>query len=168
MSPTRQREKPDATPPFLTKDLIDGWIVMAEARMKHEIDALKLDVKDQLHQFDKGQLHLISKVEKLAGDGEKDEGAVGRLEKLVTDYIRENREASTRASTERQQMTKDVAGVINRIDDLESAEKRNKPRLEQIDKWKLIPVFTKNIWKILTAIIGLTLAVYALWGKIHP
>jgi len=159
---------PDTTPPFLTKELIDGWIGMAEARQKEAINALKLEVQDQLHKFDCGQLHLIHKVEKLAGDGEKDEGAVGRLEKLVVDYITENRAASAKASSERQAVAGDVKEMVNRIDALESAETRAKRMEEQVKKWKMIPVFTRNLWKIVAAIATLALALSTLWSRLHP
>jgi hypothetical protein len=132
-----RREMPDATPPFLTKDLIEGWIAVA-------INAVRSEVKDQLHEFDKGQLHLIHKVEKLAGDGNSDEGAVARLETLVTDYIRENRAASNKASEERQRVE------------------------EQIKRWKLIPVFTRNLWKIIAAIAAMALGLVSLWTFFHP
>lgn len=128
---------PDATAPFLTEDLIKGWITVG-------INALRAQVQDQLHEFDKGQLHVIHKLQKLAGDGEQDIGAVARVETLVTEYIRENRAASTKASEERQRVE------------------------EQIKRWKMIPVFTRNLWKIIAAVAGLALGLMTLWTFFHP
>jgi len=159
---------PDATPPFLTKDLIDGWIAAAEARQAAEMHALKLEIKDDLHDFDKGQLHLIHKVEKLAGDGKSDEGAVSRLEKLVTDYISENRAASNRASEERQKLNGIVATMSERVAALEESEQRARGVEDQVNRWKLIPVFTQNLWKIVAALVTLILFFNTVWSAFHP
>jgi hypothetical protein len=160
MSPNR-REIPDATPPFLTKELIDGWIRMEGAR-------LELEFQDQLHKFDNGQLHLIHKVEKLAGDGEQDVGAVGRLEKLVTDYIAENRAASAKASTERQELSTSITTMVGRIAALEEDAPRAKRVEDQVNRWRLIPTFTRNLWKIIAAIATVLLALSTVWNKFHP
>src|ERR1700744_2167061 len=161
MGANRGREIPDATPPFLTKDGIDGWIEAA-------INAHKLEVQEQLHEFDKGQLHLISKVEKLAGDGELDVGSVGRLGKLVTDYIAENRQASSRASTERQELNSTVTAALARIATLEASEKAAKRVEDQVNRWKLIPIFTRNAWKIVAAIATMGLVLSNVWHSLHP
>jgi hypothetical protein len=137
MGANRGRDIPDTTPAFLTKDAIDGWIGDA-------MNVLRLEIKDELHDFDKGQLHLIHKVEKLAGDGEHDIGAVARIEKQLNDYIAENRAASSKASEERQRVE------------------------EQIKRWKLIPVFTRNFYKIVAAVATLALALVSLWTFFHP
>jgi hypothetical protein len=161
MGANRGREIPDATPPFLTKDAIDGWIGEA-------MNALRLEIKDELHDFDKGQLHLIHKVEKLAGDGERDVGAVGRLDKLLSDYIAENRAASTRASAERQELSTNVTAALSRLDSLEEGEQRAKRVEAQVNRWKLIPAFTHNAWKIIGALIALVLAAASVWSRFHP
>lgn len=161
MSTSRRREMPDATAPFLTKELIDGWIGMAEAR-------LQLEFQDQLHKFDNGQLHLIHKVEKLAGDGASDEGAVGRLERLVTAYITENRAASAKASAERQELSTNVTEMVGRIAALEEDAPRAKRVEDQVNRWRLIPTFTRNLWKIIAAVATLALALVSLWTFFHP
>jgi hypothetical protein len=168
MGADRRRETPDATPPFLTKELIDGWIAMGEARQKELLHGLELEVQDQLHAFDRGQLHLIGKVEKLAGDGEKDEGSIGRLEKLVSGYIEENRQASNRASEERQKLTGAVAAMSERVAALEESEKRARRVEDTVNRWKLIPVFTRHMWKIIAAIVTLILFFNTVWSKFHP
>lgn len=168
MAANRGREIPDATPPFLTKDGIDGWIAAAEARQQGAMNALKLEVQDQFHEFDKGQLHLIRKVEKLAGDGEQDVGAVGRLEKLVTDYITENRQASSTASAERQQLKTSMETMGTRIGALEDAETRAVRVEDQVNRWNLMAIFTRNLWKIIAAAATLALALSGLWRELHP
>lgn len=161
MAANRGREIPDATPPFLTKDAIDGWIEAA-------ISAHKLEVQEQLHKFDRGQLHLISKVEKLAGDGELDVGAVGRLEKLVNDYIAENRQASSTASAERQRLTASVEAMGTRIGVLEDAGTRAVRIEDQVNRWNLMAIFTRNLWKIIAAAATLALALSGLWRELRP
>jgi hypothetical protein len=144
MGANRGRDIPDNTPAFLTKELIDLWIAAEGARQKEAMSALRSEIKDELHKFDSGQLHLIHNMEKLAGDGKQDIGAVPRLEKLVNDYIVENRAASSKASEERQRVE------------------------EQIKRWKLIPVFTRNFYKIVAALATLALALVSLWSFYHP
>jgi hypothetical protein len=161
MGANRGRDIPDSTPPFLTKDAIDGWIGEA-------MNALRLEIKDELHDFDKGQLHLIHKVEKLAGDGKNDEGAVGRLAKLVADYIAENREASSRASEERQKLNSTVTTMSERVAKLEESEERGKRVEEQVNRWKLIPIITRHMWKIIAAILSLVLFIDTMWTRHHP
>lgn len=168
MGANRGQEVPDATPPFLTKEVIIGWIGMAEARIRDAIHEQEIAAMKQQHEFDKGQLHLIGKVEKLAGDGEQDVGAVGRLEKLVTDYIAENRAASARASAERHELSEKVTAALGRIDVLEEAGTRTKRTADLVDRWKLIPIFTKHAWKVIAAIVMLALALSNLWGRLHP
>ena len=107
-------------------------------------------------------------MEKLAGDGESDEGAVGRLAKLVTDYISENRAASTRASAERQELSTNVTEMVGRIAALEKDAPRAKRVEDQVNRWKLIPVFTRNLWKIIAAIATLTLVLTNVWNRLHP
>jgi signal transduction histidine kinase len=162
------REIPDATPPFLTKELIDLWIAMAEARQKEVVTALQIEVKDKLHAFDNGQLHIIHKVQKLAGDGEQDIGAVARIERQLTDYIAENRAASQRASTERHELSTQVTTALGRLDSLEEAEQRAKRVEAQVNRWKLIPAFTHNAWKIIGALLALMLAGGSVWSRFHP
>jgi hypothetical protein len=161
MAPNRGRDIPDATPPFLTKDAIDGWIGEA-------MNVLRLEIKDELHEFDRGQLHLIHKVENLAGDGKSDEGAVGRLAKLVADYIAENRAASTRASSERHELSEKVTVALSRINVLEEAGTHTKRTADVVERWKQIPIVTRNLWKILAAIVGLALVLLNIWNVLHP
>jgi hypothetical protein len=168
MGANRGREIPDATPPFLTKELIVLWIGEAEARQKEAMSALKSDVKDELHKFDRGQLHLIGKVEKLAGDGEQDIGAVARIERQLNEYIAENRAASSRASSERQELSTKVTAALDRIDILEEAGDRTRRTADLVDRWKLIPIFTRNLWKVLAAIAAFVLVLFNIWSALHP
>lgn len=168
MGANRGRDIPDATPPFLTKELIELWIAAEAARQKEAMSALRADVKDELHRFDRGQLHLIGKVEKLAGDGEQDVGAVARIEKQLNDYIAENRAASTKASTERQELSSKVTAALGRIDALEEAGDRTKRTADLVDRWKLIPIFTRNLWKVLAAIAAFALVIFNIWSALHP
>jgi hypothetical protein len=168
MGANRGRDIPDATPPFLTKEVIDGWIAMAEARIKDEIHERELAAMRQQHEFDKGQLHLISRVEKLAGDGEQDVGAVARIERQLNDYIAENRAASLRASAERHELSANVTAALGRIAALEEDAPRAKRVEDQVNRWRLIPTFTRNLWKIIAAIATLALALVSLWTFFHP
>lgn len=161
MGANRGRDIPDATPPFLTKELIDLWIASA-------VTALQIEVKDELHKFDNGQLHIIHKVEKLAGDGEQDVGAVARIERQLNDYIAENRAASQRASTERQELSSNVTAALGRIDLLEEAGARTKRTADLVDRWKQFPIVTHKLWKIGAAIVGLALVLFNVWSHLHP
>jgi hypothetical protein len=88
------RHEPDPTPPFLSGDLIRGWIngaISEEREDQHKAEIARLT---QMHQI---ELQMRS----LAGDGLTDIGSVGRLARTLEDFIKEQRESNDAAEKQR-------------------------------------------------------------------
>jgi hypothetical protein len=130
-------EKPDPTPPFLSADLIQGWITAAVADEREAAHAAEITRIGQMHA-------LELKLQSLAGDGANDPGSVGRLTKMVEDFIKEQRESN------------------------EKAHKQRTDQGKQLGEIKQIPRIVRDLWKTVAAIITGVLLIMSLWSHLHP
>lgn len=87
-------EKPDATPPFLSADAIQGWITAAVAEERETAHAAEIA---RIH-----QMHAVEmKLQQLAGDGQGDVGSVGRLTEMMRSFVEEQKKANEKAEQQR-------------------------------------------------------------------
>lgn len=88
------RYEPDPTPPFLSAEVIRGWInerVSGEREEQHKAEIARLKA-----------MHAIElQMRSLVGDGVADSGSVGRLAKSLDDFIAEQRKSNEAAVNQR-------------------------------------------------------------------
>lgn len=98
------RHEPDPTPPFLSGDLIRGWIngaISDEREEQHKAEIARLT-----------QMHAIAlQMRSLAGDGGADIGSVGRLAKTLEEFINEQRRSNEEAHTQRTNQGKQLSEI---------------------------------------------------------
>jgi hypothetical protein len=130
-------DRPDPTPPFLSGDLIQGWITRAISEERDAAHDMEINRINQMHAME-------LKMQTLAGDGQTDIGSVGRLTKIVEDFIAEQRESNEKAHTQRTAQGK------------------------QLTEIKQIPKIVRDLWKTVAAIITGVLLIMSLWSRLHP
>jgi hypothetical protein len=123
-------EQPDSTPPFLTADAIQGWIVRAIADERASAHSSEINRLNQMHA-------LEMKVQLLTGDGLTDPGSVGRLTKMVETFILEQRKANEAALVQRDEHGKQL-GEIKQI-----------PRILR-DLWKTVGAIIGGVLLVMT------------------
>jgi hypothetical protein len=143
MSPRQSIESPDATPAFLSAELIRGWIANATSEVREQQHQAELDHLKQLHAIEMSQALMAGNLRALAGDGGNDLGSVGRLAKVVDGFVEEQRKSNT-AATETAEQTKKQLGEI-----------------------KHIPKVIRDLWKLVIAVVGGIVLLMTLWTKLH-
>jgi hypothetical protein len=144
MSPRQSFESPDATPAFLSAELIHSWISNATSAVREQQHQAELEHLKQLHAIELSQALMAGNLRALAGDGGNDLGSVGRLAKVVDGFVEEQRQSNT-AATETAEQTKKQLGEI-----------------------KHIPKVIRDLWKLVIAVVGGIVLLMTLWSKLHP
>jgi hypothetical protein len=165
--PPRNHE-PDPTPPFLSADLIQGWIRVATSDVREKQHEAEMEHLRQLHAIELAQAGMAASIRALAGDGGNDLGSVGRLAKVVDGFVSEQRESNKAAGQQRTQQGEQIELISTKIQPLDEIKQTAEQTKKQLGEIKHIPKVIRDLWKLVLAVVGGIVLMMTLWSKLHP